>query len=144
MLVLKHRGRWCVKIRWTSVSSGGFRGARGARAHPPPGAQILSISCSFREILTKSYVGGPLGSWRPIPPGKSWIRRWYHMSKVLCHRLNCMTRYLHCPLAQFPPPFVVCGKRMLSVVSVCYSVCSKKGVFMWKVTWDTPYSHNFL
>ena len=32
----------------------------------PPGAQILSISCSFWENLTKTYVGAPLGSWRPI------------------------------------------------------------------------------
>ena len=34
---------------------------------PPPGVQILSISCSFWEILAKSYVGAPpLGSWRPL------------------------------------------------------------------------------
>ena len=33
----------------------------------PPGAQILSISCSFWEILAKSYVGAPpLESWRPL------------------------------------------------------------------------------
>ena len=51
--------------------------------HPPPpvadlhskildvrrrlGVQILSISCSFWEILAKSYVSAPLGSWRPLP-----------------------------------------------------------------------------
>ena len=40
-----------------------LRGARGTRA--PPGVQILSISCSFWEILAKSYVGAPPGSWRP-------------------------------------------------------------------------------
>ena len=35
-------------------------------APPPPRVQILSISCSFWEILAKSYVGAsPLGSWRP-------------------------------------------------------------------------------
>ena len=28
-------------------------------ARPPPGVQILSISCSFWEILAKSYVGAP-------------------------------------------------------------------------------------
>ena len=43
-----------------------FWGAQEARA--PLGTQILSISCSFREILAKSYVGAPLGSWCPPPP----------------------------------------------------------------------------
>ena len=33
---------------------------------PPPGVQILSISCSFWENLAKSYVGAPLESWRPL------------------------------------------------------------------------------
>ena len=33
---------------------------------PPPGVQILSISCSFWENLAKSYVGAPPGSWRPL------------------------------------------------------------------------------
>ena len=33
---------------------------------PPPGVQILSISCSFWENLAKSYVGAPLGSWLPL------------------------------------------------------------------------------
>ena len=42
-------------------------------APPPPGVQILSISCSFWENLAKSYVGAP---WRVGAPssGKSWIR----------------------------------------------------------------------
>ena len=37
-------------------------------APSPPGDQILSISCSFKEILAKSYVGAPLPpeSWRPL------------------------------------------------------------------------------
>ena len=35
-------------------------------ARPPLGVQILSISCSFWEILAKSYVGAPPGSWRPL------------------------------------------------------------------------------
>ena len=34
------------------------RGAQGR----PPAAQILSILCSFRENLAKSYVGCPLAS----------------------------------------------------------------------------------
>ena len=39
----------------------------------PPGVQILSISCSFWEILAKSYVGAP--RWVGAPsPEKSWIR----------------------------------------------------------------------
>ena len=38
-------------------------------AHPSPGVQILSISCSFWEILTKSYVGAPPGELVPPPRG---------------------------------------------------------------------------
>ena len=54
---LYHRGRvqWRIYIVkfWTRA--------------PPPGVQILSISCSFWEILAKSYVGAPPpGSWRPL------------------------------------------------------------------------------
>ena len=41
-----------------------LRGAQGTLA--PPGAQILSISCIFLENMAKSYVGAPLGSWRPL------------------------------------------------------------------------------
>ena len=49
-----------------SIDSGGSKGgARDARP-PPPGVKILSISCSFWKILAKSYVGAPLGSWRPL------------------------------------------------------------------------------
>ena len=45
------------------LSSGGSKG--GAR--DAPRAQILSIPCSFWEILAKSYVGAPPpGSWRPL------------------------------------------------------------------------------
>ena len=36
---------------------------------PPPGVQILSISCSFWEILAKSYVGAPPGELAPPPRG---------------------------------------------------------------------------
>ena len=32
----------------------------------PPPVQILSISCSFRENLAKSYVGVPPESWCPL------------------------------------------------------------------------------
>ena len=41
-------------------------------ARPPPRVQILSISCSFSEILAKSYVGAPRGVGAPSS-GKSWI-----------------------------------------------------------------------
>ena len=41
-------------------ASEGSKGGAGT----PPGIQILSISCSFWEILAKLYVGAP-GSWRP-------------------------------------------------------------------------------
>ena len=43
-------------------------GARDAHP-PPPGAQILSISCSFWENLAKSYVGTPPGELAPPPLG---------------------------------------------------------------------------
>ena len=52
------------------------------------GVQILSISCSFGEILVKSYVGVP---WRVGAPtlGKSWIRHclfvitvWYRVGSL--------------------------------------------------------------
>ena len=43
-------------------------------APPPPGVQILSISCSFWEILAKSYVGAPLWGVGAPSSGKSWIR----------------------------------------------------------------------
>ena len=49
-------------------SSGGSKGGRRGRA-PPPGVQILSISCSFWEILAKSYVGAPPGELAPPPRG---------------------------------------------------------------------------
>ena len=45
----------------TTFSVADLGGARGARVPPPLGAQILSISCSFRENLVKSYVGAPPG-----------------------------------------------------------------------------------
>ena len=49
---------------------GGSRGGREGRT-PPPGVQILSISCSFRENLACSRP-----PWRvhAPPSGKSWIR----------------------------------------------------------------------
>ena len=46
-------------------SSGGSKGGAGT----PPPVQILSISCSFWEILAKSYVGAPPGELVPPPLG---------------------------------------------------------------------------
>ena len=47
-----------------ALGSGGSKGGRKGRM-PPPGPNS-SISCSFWEILAKSYVGAPPGSWRPL------------------------------------------------------------------------------
>ena len=44
----------------------GSDGSKGGPRDAPPGVQILSISCSFWENLANSYVGAPLGSWRPL------------------------------------------------------------------------------
>ena len=41
-------------------------GSRGGRR---PAIQILSISCSFWEILAKSYVAAPSGGLAPLPWG---------------------------------------------------------------------------
>ena len=38
----------------------------GGGTPPPPGTKILLISCSFWGNLAKSYVGAPMGSWRPL------------------------------------------------------------------------------
>ena len=46
--------------------SGGSKG--GMRDARPP-VQILSISCSFWEILAKSYVGANFGELAPPPQG---------------------------------------------------------------------------
>ena len=48
----------------------------------PLGVQILSISCSFWEILAKSYVGTPPGSWRP------------HLREILDPPLVCICTLL--------------------------------------------------
>ena len=50
--------------------SGGYKGVARDAPPPPPGAQILSISCSFWENLAKSYVGAPPpGELAPPPRG---------------------------------------------------------------------------
>ena len=52
-----------------------LRGGAGDACRPPD-IQILSISCSFWEILAKSYVGAPPGVGAPSS-GKSWIHHWH-------------------------------------------------------------------
>ena len=44
-------------------------GSGGHEGHAPLGVQILSISCSFQEILAKLYVGVPPGGLSPPPRG---------------------------------------------------------------------------
>ena len=72
---------------------------RGGAGHvpPPPGVQILLISCSFWEILAKSYVGAPPGSWRPLlgeildPPLISVDKCLFRVFPVL-HRIRLISR----------------------------------------------------
>ena len=56
---------------------------------PPPGVQILSISCSFWKYLAKLYVGAP--PWRVGAPssGKSWIRHCKSIMVMLGRPLFC-------------------------------------------------------
>ena len=53
-------------VSCTCECSAGSKG--DARDACPPGAQILSISCSFWENLAKTYVGAP-GELAPPPRG---------------------------------------------------------------------------
>ena len=54
------------------LGGGGCEGHAHHPTPPPPpapkGIQILSISCRFREILAKSYVGAPANPPPPCPP----------------------------------------------------------------------------
>ena len=64
---LRLASRPILEILYLPLPSGGSKG--GAGDAPPPGVEILSISCSFWENSTNSYVGAPPGSWRPPPWG---------------------------------------------------------------------------
>ena len=75
----------CLLTNLLSHCSGGSKG--GARDAPPP-VQILSISCTFWEILAKSYIDTPLGSWRPLlgeilDPPLHWIQKNIHVLHLL-------------------------------------------------------------
>ena len=71
-LELKSRSNVLIRHRYVRISSGGSKG--GARdACPPPGVQILSISCIFWENLEKSYVGALPRRVGAPSSEKSWI-----------------------------------------------------------------------
>ena len=60
----------------------------GTRDAPPPGAKIISFSCSFRpkKIGSRTHFG----SWRPPPRGKSWI---CHCNVNISIRKRCRLRF---------------------------------------------------
>ena len=68
--------RGTIKVCLHVMQVTDLREAQGAR---PPGVQILSISCSFWEILVKSYVDTP----RELAPPP----RGYPGSATECHHL---------------------------------------------------------
>ena len=78
--------------------SGGSKGA--ALAMRAPRAQILSISCSFWENLTKSYVGTHLRRVGAPTSGKSWIRHchWWHIRYTTDTYQVCHWHISHTPL----------------------------------------------
>ena len=55
-----------IAILEENKSLADLRGAQGRR--PLPGVQFLLISCSFWEILAKSFVGAPLPGEILDPP----------------------------------------------------------------------------
>ena len=63
--ILTGKVSWSVRLT-TQRSLADLRGERDVH---PFGVQILSISCSFRENLAKSYVGAPDGGLAPPPRG---------------------------------------------------------------------------
>ena len=75
----------CFSIFAGEYSVADLRGAPWTRA-PPPGAKILSFSCSFRP---KNRFTHPLGSWPP-PRGKSWI---CHCSTHSCGSHSSLIAY---------------------------------------------------
>ena len=64
-----------------------LRGALGTRP-PSPGAKILSISCSFWEILAKSYVGAPPGKLAPPPRGNPGSATGNYSKNLICNRFK--------------------------------------------------------
>ena len=72
--------RCCTSHHWQNANAiGGSKGGGGARdARPPPGAQILSFSCSFRQKVEKII---PL--WELAPP----------LRKILDPPLNAVMKH---------------------------------------------------
>ena len=64
--VIRHTTRFLFISSSHTVISGGSKGVRRGRAPPPLGAEFSLISCSFWEILIKSYLGAPPERWRPL------------------------------------------------------------------------------
>ena len=56
-----------------NISSGGSKGGAG-EARPPPGVQILLISCSFWEKIRQIRMLAPPWGVGTPSSGKSWIR----------------------------------------------------------------------
>ena len=82
----------------------------GAGDARPPRVQILSISCSFWEILAKSYVGAPPppGELAPPPrgnPGSATGTIWFPIVIVSTYSLNSQCGILVCV------PHVTVGKK---------------------------------
>ena len=66
------------------ISGGSKEGGRRGRV-PPLGVQILSISCSFWEILAKSYVGDPPGELAPPLRGNPGSATGHFSRKCTAH-----------------------------------------------------------
>ena len=65
--LMVHLETFLSAVHLNTYAVADLRGARGM--HTPLGVQILSISCSFWENFSKSYVGAPPGELAPPPRG---------------------------------------------------------------------------
>ena len=75
--ITRFRHNFILCKYFITYTSGGSKG--GARdAPPPPGAKILSFSCSFRPKNRFAHPLWELATPRPPPRGKSWIRHCIH------------------------------------------------------------------
>ena len=79
-----------LEYHLAGVCSGGSKEGRRGRA-PPLGVQILSISCSFWEILAKSYVAPP-GELAPPPRGNPGSATGVLISTASTIRLGTVSR----------------------------------------------------
>ena len=72
--ILTNKNYLCERLLYYQNLMMRIGGSKG-EACTPPGIQILSISCSFWEILAKSCVDAPCRVRAPTS-GKFWIRHW--------------------------------------------------------------------